>query len=388
MKTFQNGTGIAASFLLLLVGLCCCSGSSVDSLYPACVTPDKTKIAIGHWGGRTLILDARTGEVIKTAEATEGEGENKHSGAVVCSADNEIVAVFPKKARWLTRDRETPREGSTGKLLGMTADDRLIGFSGGFYKDGDGDLSGRPLEIFLTGVGDRIKDNKPLEVKIGSFPGINSSSSYLIFPVRVLTDGNILVATTKMPSYQYGNRIETKVGPAPWNFYGVDPETGEVKPHGEIKQNDVEINFVDPPVLSSTPDGRLSAIGCHFEGVFVAVYDGDSGKEVFRRKVEGGEVYVRGMIFSDDGSRLAIMYLSYAAGSTDHKVKVFDAKTGQELKTFSLGSSTPYFAGFIGKGLIVKRTLKSDAGRDENVITNYDVETGEPIWETKPSEIK
>ena len=375
MNYFNNSSGIMAFFVLLFIGVGCCGEGFITSQKQACITPDASKIAIADWNGVVTMLDAETGKIVKRKEREGVTGGD--SGIVVCTKDNEVMAVYPEIAVSLTNDRRAERRGRE-KIIGSIGNDKLVGYSGGVMTtDSDGDyFPGRPLEIYLEELGEIPKEKKPLVLQLEMFEGTKKNAVYYwISPVRLLEDNKLLVIAGARPQgYGYGQNTETYVNPESWGFFTVDPEDGNISKHGSTKMSDSEIHLLYTPKAVSTLDGRFIALASGiYNEYYVAVFDTKADREIFRKAASENKEF-GDLILSKDGKYLAVAVKHNSGGENDrvyYAVRIYDIETKEELSDFVVGDSTFYFVDLREERLIV---------HDHQMISKFNVTTGKAIW--------
>lgn len=374
MKNFKNLDGILAVLLALFIGAACCGRPGTYSHKDFCVTPDGSRIGIKGMLGETALIDAATGRIAGRAD------DDSASGAIVCSDGGEVISVYNKLAVRLAGEKRIEQAAVRGKIIGITRDREIVSYSGGRSHTSDSDR-GEPLEIYLKKLGDMSEDAKPsVKVSLDKFEGLRTTAgSYYILPVRLLSGGELLIAAGAVPgAYQYGDNIETKVSPEQWGFFTLDLQNGKVRKYGATKTGDAVINFLDPPRVFATADGRFLAVmsGYH-TGNALAVFDAETDREMFRRPADD-DFEIMDVIVSEDGTRAAAAvkyYRQLRRGTTvDYRVKIYDVGAKEEVKEIPIKNVTPYLIDFRDNELTVSHYSDS--------VSRIDTQTGETIWET------
>jgi hypothetical protein len=372
MKNFKNFDGLFCGLLLLFTGLCCLTKPTTSSHKNFCITPDGSRIGFMGWNGTAFLIDGETGKILNSADDSETT-----SGAVVCTDDNEIVAVYNEFAVRLVDGKRVERAHTYGSIIGLTRDERLIAYTGGQSASAESN-AGRPLRLYESKIDEKSEQAKSVMVPFEKFEGLRSGANYYyILPVSFLRSGEILVAAGAVPrSYQYG--VEAKISPEAWGFFLVNPQTGEVRPHGTAKTGDVEINFLDPPRVYSTPDGRfLALLSGYHTGNAVAVFDAETDREIFR-EVMPDDFEIVDAVFSEDGKQLALAVRHNRPMRGGMRVfydaKIYDLGARKEINAFSLKNNMPYLIDFRDGKLVVNHY--------PDLVSKMDAQTAQIVWET------
>ena len=117
------------------------------------------------------------------------------------------------------------------------------------------------------------------------------------------------------------------------------------------------VNFV-----TFSPDGSRIASGSYDHTI--KIWDAKSGKEI--RTLEGHSSRVSSVAFSPDGSRIA-------SGSYDHTIKIWDAKSGKEIRTLEGHSSRISSVAFSPDGSRIA------SGSDDQTVRIWDAKVGKEI---------
>ncbi len=375
--------------ILVLILLGCTSDDSYFSSYDnSCVTPDGLKIGIIVRDPSRILLDAKTGKIIKREKSKEeGEGRIGSPGHILCSDNNEVLAIYPKAIVNLVNGSKIRRSG--GKPIGKIGEDKLLSYSGGEmerYASGSKApgapirpsdyYKGEPLELYLENLSQQNNKNKPTSFPLTKFEGVKKDAFYYwILPIRLLEKGELLVIAGRLPE-EYNEKGNFEIQPDPWGFFKINPENNEVVPFGKTKMGDSEINLFVPPKRSATSDGKIIALSSAvYTDDTIAVFEMENDKEIFRKKFFEGEEVVD-ILLDEKGERIAVTIkysLERKQDSIQYSIRIYDIQTGKELKEFAAGDS-PSLVSF---------------KKNELIFNNYPAEilkintsTGENIWKT------
>jgi hypothetical protein len=143
--------------------------SSYDS---SCITPDGSTIGIIVRDASRLLLNAKTGEVHKREKrGSEKEGDVGNPGHLICSEENKVFAVYPKKIINLADGSERRCDG--GRPIGFIGRDTLISYGGGRMSANStgrreegaplrtpGWYRGKPLDLYIEKPGQNPEKKK------------------------------------------------------------------------------------------------------------------------------------------------------------------------------------------------------------------------------------
>ena len=378
MRRYKNFAGLFSIFGILLITLGCCGKLWEGGLSHKqnCVSADGSKLALTNSYHYITLMDAKTGEVLRTNKKERDYEREKlgGSGAAFCPGKGEIHVVHPKKiVNW--ENGEEIEHATDSTVIDRFGKDSLLTFRGGTMKtDSDeGLFPSEPLEIFIEEFGADPTNFKKIELGPDKFEGLKKDKRYYwIKPIRLLDNEELLILAGISPtSYSLGMG-EDSVEPEPWGFYKLNLQSEKIKRLGDVKKSDVEIHLITEPQITSNENGGLVAFYNYFEGAngFI-VFDTANDKELFR-DFSNDKMEIKSLLFSQDGRKLAV---GSKWPSTRYRVLIYDVETGKNIKKISLDSDFAYLLDFRDDELIIFDQWEK--------IFKINIETEKRVWDVK-----
>lgn len=379
IQVMKNSFSIlGVTLIVLLAALGCRKLEITYSQFPACVTPNGAKIGFGY-GTRNFVIDGKSGKILQRFSRIA-----KHA-ALVCSAKNEVLAVYSDEIVNIETEQKSPRriEGST--VIGISSNNSLIGYEG---KKG-GMKRGEELSLRVEKSNDQTDDLKLLKLSLEKLDAVKrNEKSFLTLPVKLIKNNELMVfaggKTRTIPADE-----NEEFGPDVWGFYRVGLSKGEISRTKAIDISDAAANLFTLPLVDATADGKIAAAAfSSTDSKIILVFDTGTGEEIFRQSfdetIETDQnllklTELRSIALSKDGTKIAIAGLlaDYGRGryKKDPKLFVYDLKTKALTSGFSIDDGTTAIVGFDSKEIII-----NFEGR---AIVKLDANDGKEIWKTQ-----
>ena len=380
MKNFRN-ISICLS-ILFCAAFACTPADDTESHFPACMTDNGKKIGIGG-RKKIFVLDAETGEVIKTAET-----KNRKATAV-CSADGEVFSVTGEEILEVETGKKYPRRIVDSTVIGINSANKLISYDGKKISGGDG----RSLKLKIENPTDQTDDLKMFELTPENLDAVErNKKNYLIVPVKLLNKDKLLVfaggKARTLPA-----DIEADMFPDIWGFYKINLINGEIEKTRALDQSFDEVSLFRLPVTDSSKDGQIAAIAAgNSDGFVVYVFDTETGEIIFkkgyyeRRKTDENNFDLSGinsLAISADKTKLAVAEDWYDGGRGRFKgepiISIYDLKSTEKINDFAVTGRDSIILSFSGKDLIAY-------SEDEKSAAKFDTGNGKEIWNTNLEE--
>lgn len=374
----NTGNLVILLTIILSVAFACKTTDKIDSHFAGCVTANGEKIGIG-FKRKVFVVDAKNGQILKTSEA------EKKQGAVVCSQQNNVFAVYSDEVVNIETGEKYPRRIAGSTVIGVNSKNNLVGYEGSKIKKG----SGKPLKILVEKPNDQTDDLKLFELSPEKLDAVKrNKSSFLTLPVKLLDNNELLVfaggKTRTIPADE-----QAGLDPDIWGFYKVKLENGEITQTKAIDKAIESVNLFNLPNTDATANGKVAALSSMGnDGKVVFVFNTETGEEVFQKsfdeKIETGENSlelreISSIALSKDGSKLAVagVWADFARGRSKKELRIFvyDLQEGNEIANFTVEGDKADLIGFDGKEMILSFDNKS--------IAKINAETGEELWKTQ-----
>jgi hypothetical protein len=342
-------------FIFLLVHVSCFTSGNGDNGYwtRGCIGPDER--TIGATGSEAVLIDLVSGKVTHSIPGFFDD--------VICLADNNVVALTPREAVWLTTAQRKQRESAWTVVGPLGANEIVVSFralwKGKTIQSWDG-----PLNVKLEGLNastTSVTSALPIRLAPEVFPvlGHEPASFLETIPVRLLDDKRLLIAA----GYS-STKFEQE---RPWSFFTVEMKSGAVAPFGPMRKGDEDLSlFVRSTKFGSTDDGRILAGS---SGKTIVVLNSDSADPVIRIPLENVKE-IQQLQFNQEGTLLAAGLTAMDGGAG--RIEVFDATNGKRLWQTENQKGVIYFLQFVRDGSLVflrsNRKISRRNGKDGTSI--------------------
>ncbi len=378
-KTMKNLVNLLAVLsILVVISAACLNIDRTESQFPACVTPDGRKIGIGNKAD-TFAINANDGQIIKKISA------DKKQGAVVCSANNEILAVYSDEIINIETGETYPRRIAGSTLIGINSNNTLVGYNGRKI----GKKRGAELEVFVEKPTDKTDVLRLLKLPLEKLDAVKlNKKSYLTLPVKLLNNNNLLVFAGGKPRTIPADENHD-FDPDIWGFYKINLENGEISGTKAIDKFDNAVNLFNLPITDATANGKIAAAAfSKTDAKLVVAFNTETGGEIFRksfdetRKSEMNPLRVtklRSIAISKDRTKIAIAVLWSESGKGRNRkapsVAIYDLNTSELISEFAIEDGEAFIASLDNSEIVIALDGKS--------VVKLNTQDGKEIWKTQ-----